>query len=190
MEAATRLVEAVNKAADENLPRDLAEIVKGHAACATTAAVASGWLPGVGATAAVTISAGFIWTMYGRINSKIGAPFSENIIKSLAAGVVTNLAANAATGVALSTVFSLFPGVGTLTAVAVIGSTCYVLTMMSGVVYMRLLTNVFNVGKDPTRMSAQDLQNAAKEVMDSHDMARVMREARNAYKGARERGEI
>jgi hypothetical protein len=55
--------------------------------------VASGWVPGFGGLAAAGISARFIWTMYGRINSKIGLPFSENVVKSIATGIATNLAA-------------------------------------------------------------------------------------------------
>jgi hypothetical protein len=55
--------------------------------------VSSGWVPGFGGLAAAGISARFIWTMYGRINSKIGLPFSENVVKSIATGIATNLAA-------------------------------------------------------------------------------------------------
>jgi hypothetical protein len=91
LQAAEGLVRVLNRTVDANLPQEIADIVKFHSAGA--AAVASGWVPGFGGLAAVGINAGFIWTMYGRINSKIGLPFSENVVKSIATGIATNLAA-------------------------------------------------------------------------------------------------
>ena len=115
-EAAIELVKVLDKEVDESLPRDIADIIKFHSKGAAIAGVGTGWIPGAGGTAAMVVMAGFIWTMYGRINDKIDLPISENIIKSVASGVATNLAAYAAASLIASTVVSLFPGLGSVGA--------------------------------------------------------------------------
>ena len=98
LKAAMRLVKAMDKLADETLPQEVADVVKLHSKGAGVAGLAAGWAPGVGSTIAVTCAVGFIWTMYGRINGKIGIPLAKNIVKSIASGVCTNLAAAAVSG--------------------------------------------------------------------------------------------
>lgn len=190
LDAAIELVKAMDKAMDDSLPREIADIVKTHSKGAAIAAVASGWIPGVGATTAVVISAGFVWTMYGRINSKIDLPLSENIIKSVASGIATNLAAYAIGSIVFSTVFSLLPGLGSVASAAIAGGTCYALTLASGFIYLKILTNVFKSGKDPSSMTAEKLKKVAKTVVENEDIKAVMKEAKEAYKAAKDRGEI
>lgn len=190
LQAAEGLVKSLDKMVDESLPKEIANIIKTHSKGAAVAAVASGWVPGVGGAAAVTISAGFIWTMYGKINSKIDLPFSENIMKSLASGVATNIAAYAVTAIALSTAFSLLPGIGSIPAAGIAGVTCYGTTLGSGYVYLKILTKVFQSGKDPSTLTAEDLKNTAKTVMDNEDMKKFMKEAKEEYKSAKASGEL
>ena len=188
--AAIELVKVMDKTVDDSLPSDIADIVKMHSKGAAIAGVASGWVPGVGGTAAVAVSAGFVWTMYGRINSKIDLPFSENIMKSVASGIATNLAGYAVASIALATVSSLFPGLGNIASSVISGGTCYGLTLASGFVYIKILTKIFKAGEDPTTLTADDLKNAAKTVVENEDIKAVMKEAKEAYKAAKERGEI
>ncbi len=190
LRTATDLVRAMNKVADDSLPEEIAEIVKTHSAGAAIAGVAGGWVPGVGGTAAVVIAAGFVWTMYGRVNGKIELPFSENIIKSVGSGIATNLAAYAVGSIALSAAFSFFPGVGSVGASVIVGGTCYALTLASGIVYLKILTRVFQAGHDPTAMSAENLQEIAKTVIQSENMKEMMKEAKKEYKAAKERGDF
>lgn len=179
--AAKGLVKEMNKALDDALPGELAEIVKGHSLGAAAAGVASGWIPGAGGLAVAGISAGFVWTMYGRINSRIGLPMSENVIKSLATGVATNLASYVVGGIVMSAVFSLIPGLGSVGASVVAGGTCYGLTLASGVVYMKLLTALFSDGRDPTGMDADGLKEAAKKVASREEVKTMISSARSAY---------
>ncbi len=81
LEAANELVKSMDKTADDMLPKEIAGIVKSHTKKATVASLLSGWIPGIGAIVAVAIAAGFIWTMYGRVNSRIGLPVRANIVK-------------------------------------------------------------------------------------------------------------
>lgn len=182
LHAAKELVDTLNKAVDDNLPAEIAEIVKTHSAGAAAASVAAGWIPGVGGLAAAGICAGFVWTMYGRINSKIGLPMTENIVKSLATGVATNLAAGFVGALVLETIFSIFPGIGSLAASAVAGGTGYALTLAAGYVYLRVLTKLSLDGRDPMQMDESSLKEAASSVAASENMKDVISSAKADYK--------
>ena len=57
-----------------------------------------------------------IWTMYARVNKELNLPFGDNIIKSLAAGVATNLAGALAGAVVVGSALKFLPGLGTICA--------------------------------------------------------------------------
>lgn len=192
IEAATEMLEAMSKMNqtldeipklfDKGKPRRIAEIVNFHSKGAAVAAVGSAWIPGAGGTAAVLASAGFIWSMYAKIGSEINLPMSENILKTLGSGVATNLASGMAASWVMSSVFSLFPGIGSGAASVIMGATCYALTLASGYVYLKIMTTLFSSGVDPTRMSEQELNNIAKKVANDDDVKDVMNTAKQAYK--------
>lgn len=192
IEAATKMLEAMSKVNqsldeipqffDKGKPRRIAEIVNFHSKGAAVAAVGSAWIPGAGGTAAVLASAGFIWSMYAKIGSEINLPMSENILKTLASGVATNLASGMVASVFLSSVFSIVPGIGSIGASAIMGTTCYGLTLASGYVYLKIMTALFSSGVDPTKMSEQELNNVAKKVANDSDVKDVMNKAKQAYK--------
>ena len=167
---------------DDNLPYQIADIVKFHSKGAAAAAVGSAWIPGAGGAAAILASAGFIWSMYARIGSEINLPMSENILKTLGSGVATNLASGMAASWVMSSVFSLFPGIGSIGASVVMGGTCYALTLASGYVYLKIMTALFISGVDPTKMSEQELNNMAKNIANDSDVKDVMNTAKQAYK--------
>lgn len=179
---AQQFYEGINGIVDANLPKEIAEIVKTHSLGATAAGLAAGWVPGAGGIAAVTASAGLVWMMYGRINSKIELPFHENIIKSVATGVATNLASYAFGTVVVSTFFSLFPVIGSIKASLIVGSACYALTVSSGYVYLKVLTKLFMSGKDPTSVRPDDFMAAVKVVVAQEDTRTVVKRAKAAYK--------
>ncbi len=106
-EILVKVVKSLDKEADKNLPEDIAKIVKFHSKGAAAAAIAGGIIPGFGSAIAVTTSAGFIWTMYGKINKKINVPIAQNILKSLASGIATNLVSYALAGVILSSPYNI-----------------------------------------------------------------------------------
>ena len=87
LKTAWELVEAANKSVDKNMPDRLASIVKQHA----VAGVGAAWIPIPGASIAAGAAA--VWGMYFRINSELNLSLSENVVKSIASGVATNLAA-------------------------------------------------------------------------------------------------
>jgi hypothetical protein len=105
IEAAIKLVEAAHKELDAAMPERLAGIVKLHAALG----IAAAWIPIPGVDLAAGIAA--IWGMYYRINHELELPFGENIVKSVASGVGTNLAAYFGV-VTVAQILKFIPGLG------------------------------------------------------------------------------
>jgi hypothetical protein len=190
MKKSTKIVAAIDKTVDDNLPQNIAEIVKFHSKGAAVAALASAWVPGVGGVAATTASAGFIWTMYARIGTEINLPISQNILKTVASGVATNIASYVVGMIALSSVFSIVPGIGNMGASILMGGTCYALTLASGYVYLKIMTQLFSQGIDPTTLSEQELKDIAKTVASGSDVKDVIKEAKEEFKSKKEKGEF
>lgn len=190
LKAAKDLVSAMDRTADNILPQDIANIVKFHAKGATASALASGWIPGAGGTAAVVISGGFVWSMYVRIGNKIDLPFEENVLKSLASGVATNLAAGALGGIAISTALSLIPGLGSIGAAAVSGAVCYALTLTSGYIYLKLMAQLFSQKVDLSNITEQNLKNMAESMAKSDDIKKVLKEAKENFRKMNKEGQF
>ncbi len=163
-------------------PEDIKDIALFHSKGAAAAGVASGWVPGFGGAIATATIAGFVWGMYLRINNKIGLSVSENILKTLASGVATNLAAYAVGSIAVTTVLSFLPFVGNVGASVIAGSIAFALTIVSAGVYLIMLTEIFQAKHgDINKMSADDLKDLAKEVIDNNDVESALKQARKVY---------
>ena len=188
LHVAKELVELIDEGANDMLPNKITSTVKDCSKGAAIASVAAGVLPGVGGIAAVTVSAGFIWGMYLKINSDIGLSISSNILKTLASGIATNLlmyATGCLAGVAIASIASFLPVVGTAVSCATMGLLCYILTLASGFIYLKLLVHLFRAGVDVNsinRMSADELKNVAKTVCNKDEIKDVMKAARAEYR--------
>ena len=175
LRVAKDLVLAANKQVDEAMPGRLAGIVKTHA----IAGVASGFIPVPGASTAAAIAS--VWGMYFRINNEIGASFSENLIKSVASGVVTNLAAYFSM-IALGEGLKFIPGVGTLAGILVMSTASYVLLLASGYVYMQVLTTLLSQ-ESPGTYTDEDFARAMEAVLSDEDrLKEFMAAAKASYK--------
>jgi uncharacterized protein (DUF697 family) len=180
LRAAKELTEALNRVADENLPKDLAGIVKLHAGIAVASAFIP--IPGVDMAAAATN----IWAMYVRINKELALPFGENIVKSLAAGVLTNLAGAAAGFLVVGSALKFIPGIGTLGGAALMAGTTYAITIASGIVYMKAITKLLNRNLAADNVHAADLKTAADEILrDKDSMKTILKDAKKDYKDSK-----
>ena len=175
LETAIHLVKAANKELDAALPQKLASIVKTHAALAIGAA----WIPVPGADWAAGIAA--IWGMYFRINKELGIPFEENIIKSVASGVGTNLAGYL-TALAFGGALKFVPGLGTLAAAVLMSTASYALVLASGWVYMNALTMLLGQSSS-ARFTKADWDNAVnRAVRDKAAIKSFIDEAKRSRK--------
>ena len=176
LKAAMELTQALNKKVDEKLPEKLAGIVKTHAALA----VGSAFVPIPGAD--IAAAAVNIWTMYVRINKDLDLPFAENVIKSIAAGVATNLAGAATAAVVIGSLAKFLPGIGTIGGAAIMATTIYAITIASGIVYMKAVTKLLE-SKNVGEFTEEDLKSATDEVLkDKENLKTIIKEGKEGYK--------
>ena len=161
LKAAVALVKAANKQLDVLMPAKLAEIVKVHAALGVGAA----WIPIPGADMAAGVAA--IWGMYYRINGELQLPFAENVVKSVASGVGTNLAAYLGV-LGVASMLKFIPGLGTVAGAVAMSAAAYALTLASGYVYMKVLTLLLGQ-KNANDITQSDLKEAVAQVMSDKD---------------------
>ncbi len=178
VEAAGRLVEAANYEADERLGPELAGIVKLHAGLGVGTALIP--IPGLDVAAAATN----IWTMYVRINKKLELPFAENLVKSLASGMATNLGAYCA-GLAVGEALKFVPGLGTLAGAAVEASTIFAVTVVSGILYFRILESVLR-SKGNRQVTEHDLKAETDRVLNDREFIKdSLKAAKKNYRRTR-----
>ncbi len=193
MSAAEKLqlaMKFMDKIAKESLPKEIVDIVMFHSKGATISALGAGLLPGIGGTTALVVSAGFTWSMYTKINKKIGLTLSENMIKTIVAGVSTNIGAYALGGVVISSAMSFFPGIGTIGSSLIIGATMYALTLISGYIYLKILTKIFSTGEDPNKLSKEDWEKNTKIIIQTEDIKTMIQNAKEEYKIAKKNGDF
>lgn len=173
LKESTHLVELLDKQAEELLPREIADVVKLH----SKLAVGSAWIPIPGAD--VAAGAVTIWTMYGRINGKIGLSVQENVLKTIASGVATNLASYAAiSGVASA--MKLIPGIGTIGGAVIMSASLYAITIASGWVYLKALC--YLAKQNDGNIEISKLGDAVTNVLKDNSIKSLIEEAKREYK--------
>lgn len=177
---------------ERNNIKAVGDTIKGCAVTAAIAGVGSGWLPGVGSIVATTVWVAAIWGMYIKINVDLGIKIKDNVLKMLASAILTNIISSAGAfllAFAASFVLKFIPGFGTLGGVAVDGVLGYVTVYVSGLLYIKILTNVFEANKsfdfDNVDM-ASVVKNAVKDV----NVKEALNEAKKSFKDAKKNGEF
>lgn len=174
LHAAYELVQSLDKMTDDSLPQEIADVVKLHAKLA----VGSAWVPVPGAD--VAAGAVNIWTMYLRINGKIGMKLGESILKTIASAVATNLASYAAV-LAIGGALKFIPGIGSIGGAVVMSGALYAVTLASGYVYLKALTALLKkegvVSGDKLKASVDDFMNNNRS-----EIKNFINEAKKSYK--------
>ena len=160
-EAAVALVTVLDKTAEQLLPQEIVDVVKLH----SKLAVGSALIPVPGAD--VAVGAANIWTMYGRVNSKVGISIRDNILKTVGSGVVTNLASYMAMA-GLGSVIKAIPGLGTVTGTALMSASLYAVTLASGYIYVKALTLLANNGNGSIDITQID--SAVKDILKNKEV--------------------
>lgn len=177
---------------DKTMSRDLAEIVKAHALGAAASGVGVAWLPGVGSAAALTAMVGFIWSMYFRINYRLGLKFSKVAMKSLASAVLSNLMQGAISvvgSIALATVLSL-TGIGNAASSLIMAALDYSVVMVGGILYLKLLNGLMGAGNDPSEMTPQEIEIKMEDIMRGENIEALLKSESRSYKAGRKNGTI
>lgn len=174
LKLALKLVLLMDKGADKFLHEKIVEDVKLHAKLAVGAALIP--IPG----ADLAASAANIWGMYASINSRIGLKFSENLLKSIGAGVATNLAGAAAMS-GLASALKFIPGIGTIGGAAILSASLYAITLVSGAIYLQALCVLAQ--KKAGSITEEDLKGSIDEILKNKDeIKNLVNEAKKDYK--------
>ena len=160
-EAAVALVTVLDKTAEQLLPQEIVDVVKLH----SKLAVGSALIPVPGAD--VAAGAANIWTMYGRVNSKVGISIRDNVLKTVGSGVVTNLASYMAMA-GLGSAIKAIPGLGTVTGTALMSASLYAVTLASGYIYVKALTLLANNGNGSIDITQID--SAVKDILKNKEV--------------------
>ena len=122
-------------------------MIKEHALLGTAAGV----IPIPGADVAAMVAN--IWTMYVRINKVVGVSFGDNVLKSIASGVIANLASvipGIIVAMGASVLLKLIPGIGTVGGMAVGAAANVAVMYVAGKVYLKSLEVLIHSGKPLT----------------------------------------
>lgn len=160
-EAAVALVTVLDKTAEQLLPQEIVDVVKLH----SKLAVGSALIPVPGAD--VAAGAANIWTMYARVNSKVGISIRDNVLKTVGSGVVTNLASYMAMA-GLGSAIKAIPGLGTITGTALMSASLYAVTLASGYIYVKALTLLANKGNGSIDITQID--SAVKDILKNKEV--------------------
>jgi uncharacterized protein (DUF697 family) len=156
-EGAVKFYKEVELFGDGPKAKELSDVVKQHALLGLGAALIP--IPGAD-LAALAVNT---WTMYVRINKVLGVSFGDNVLKSIASGVIANIATllpGLGLGLLAEGVAKFIPGFGTIAGMAV-GAVVNVGVMYAaGKVYIKALEKLINNGSSLTE---ENIAQAAKE---------------------------
>lgn len=169
------------------------EVIEQHAIAGGAAGIGAAWLPGAGAAVATAAMTGIVWSMYYRINTKLGIKLSKNVLKSLASAMITNIIA-AAGGYLLSllaaTLLSFIPVAGTFASMTIVAAANYGIVKLSGELYCVMIGLIAETGKSPSDMSEEELKKIAEDIVQNEDIEGRLKKAKEQYSAARKSGEV
>ena len=152
--AAAVAVKALDNGMRSTLPDEIVDCIQTHAGIAA----GSIWIPVPGADiAAITLN---IWTMYIRINNKLGISLNKNIMKSIGSAVAANLTGNIA-AVGIGSLLKFIPGIGPIASGVATSATMYGSTLAAAWIYLLAIANWVKKGKG----SGDDLSSCINDVI-------------------------
>jgi uncharacterized protein (DUF697 family) len=152
------------------------EILLTH--CGLTAASGLIPIPGVD----IAASAANIWTMYLRLNKTLNISFGDNIIKTLASGVASNLGAVVAGTLIVGSLLKFIPVIGTIPGAAMVAATGFGVTYVAGLIYLNAIVALAE-RKGWSNITEQDLKKETEEKMkDKEAMKDMINSAKDLYK--------
>jgi len=177
---------------NENAAKDVNEIVTLHALGASSAAVASGAVPGVGEAIAVGIAMAFTCSMYYRVARRLGLNIKRNVLKAVASVVIAEIIAIFAVSMAAGVVLSFIPVGGTLGAMAVIATTDFLAVEAAGKMFLVILSKLFRAKTiaEIEAMSEAELRAYAKGCTTKDQLKAMLKEAKAEYKQVKDDKEL
>ncbi|WP_298957036.1 hypothetical protein [uncultured Campylobacter sp.] len=161
----------------DNLPSKAAGIISEHAKFAIAPALLGGIFPVVNTFATPTIITITVWHMYVELSDLLKVKFSENTIKSIAIGVVSNLSSYLAVSLGLNTALSFIPFVSSISGAAV----TFISVAMSGIIYLEIIDKLFvSYGEIPEK-SAEEIKRMADDIIQKADIDSMTKDLKEIY---------
>lgn len=159
---------------------DIIKIIVNHSLGAAAAAVASGWLPGVGGAVATGVAMGFVLSMYYRLCEEMNIKLSKNKLKAIASVAIAEIAAYLAVIMAAEAVLTLIPGLNI--GAALIAAVCnFGMVYVAGALFIKMMIAFTSGQNDVSSMSEDQLKKAMKEEADKDTIEKIYKESKKTY---------
>ena len=122
----------------------------------------------------------------------LGISIKDNILKSLASAILTNILASAGSLILMlsaSFLLSFIPGLGSAGAIVIDGFIGYITVFASGVLYIKVLTKLFKAGKG-FNIAESEVNDVADDVIKDSDISEILKEGKEAYKEDKKAGKF
>lgn len=173
------------------LEKQIPSVLEAHALGAA-AASATSMIPGVGPAISVVTATAATWSMFFRINACLGVKLSKNILKTLASAIVF-LVTNAAVygvSIVLAGILSVIPGIGSAAAFLIEACLNFAAVWLAGYIYLLMMADVLGAGKDPEKMTAEELEKIAKRTTNAQRIKELFKDLSLMYLKAKRKGEV
>ena len=172
---------------------EIIEIIQEFAIFSAASALVGNLVPEAGGLITAIAQTALVWTLYVKINNIIGLEMSDNTAKFIGSAILTNLSLNAGSlllGYAGAVAASFVPIFGQLTAAAIEATLGYTLIYVSAVLYLIFLTKVFQAKGKIEITGSNEEKEIIKGVIKNTSLKDLIKEAKNNYKEAKNRGDI
>lgn len=157
-------------------PEEVNKVAKKHAALGA----AAGAIPIPGASA-VAVAAN-IWYMYKEINNTLGLKFSDNKLKTIISGVVSNIGSTVLLTVGAGELLKFLPGFGSVTGAAIEAAIDAAITYTAAFIYLKAISVL--AFRKAENISDDDLKNEIDLYMKNNkdEVKKVFSDAKNTFK--------
>lgn len=172
---------------------EIIEIIQEFAIFSAASALVGNLVPEAGGLITAIAQTALVWTLYVKINNIIGLEMSDNTAKFIGSAILTNLSLNAGSlllGYAGAVAASFVPIFGQFTAAAIEATLGYTLIYVSAVLYLIFLTKVFQAKGKIEITGTKEEKEIIKGVIKNTSLKDLIKEAKNNYKEAKNRGDI
>ena len=172
---------------------EIIEIIQEFAIFSAASALVGNLVPEAGGLITAIAQTALVWTLYVKINNIIGLEMSDNTAKFIGSAILTNLSLNAGSlllGYAGAVAASFVPIFGQFTAAAIEATLGYTLIYVSAVLYLIFLTKVFQAKGKIEITGSNEEKEIIKGVIKDTSLKDLIKEAKNNYKEAKNRGDI
>ena len=176
------LMEETNGIIKENQAEKAQTTIQACAITAAASGVGASIFPGMGGLVMTAVAVGAVWVMYAKINKDLGISIKDNVLKSLASAVLSNILANAGAlllAFVAAAIIGFIPGLNFLVAPAQ-AMIAYLAVFAAAIIYINLLRKLFKAN-GAFVLTEDEGAKMAKEIVEETDMNAMFKEIKKSY---------